>query len=117
MLKTPSVAPKERVNITYQSAIQAAEQIKLLLKMLLLGDFSPSAAYFPLEARPVLSLDKENFDAAMASRNALITLKGLLGDIPTFTQTLRQILHDPKTRERLVEQLYAIDGVGEHHVV
>ena len=167
MSKTPSVAPKERVNITYQSAIQAAEQIELPLKMLLLGEFSPNAAHVPLEARSVLSLDKDNFDVAMASqqlvlqlsvpnhlaadtqedmaislnikgirdfepdrlikqapqlsqlmalRNALITLKGPLGNIPAFTQTLRQIVHDPKTRERLVEQLHAIDGVGEQHV-
>ena len=168
MSKTPSVAPKERVNITYQSAIHAAEQIELPLKVLLLGNFFPSAAHSPLEARPVLSLDKDNFDAAMASqqltvnlsvpnhlaadtqediavsvningirdfepdrvieqvpqlkqlmalRNALITLKGPLGNIPAFSQTLRKIVHDPSTRQRLVEQLHAIDEVGGQHVV
>ena len=53
----------------------------------------------------------------MVLRNALITLKGPLGNIPAFSQTLRKIVHDSSTRQRLVEQLHAIDEVGGQHVV
>lgn len=41
MSKEGSVAPKERVNITYKPAIgNAKEEVELPLKMLMLGDYT-----------------------------------------------------------------------------
>ena len=44
MAKKPSKAPKERINITYRSAIRPSETIELPFKMLVLADVSGLSA-------------------------------------------------------------------------
>lgn len=68
--KDGSVAPKERVNITYKPATGgAAEDVELPLKILMLGDFTGRQDDRPVEERAPINVDKENFDKVMAAQN------------------------------------------------
>lgn len=70
MAKEGSVAPKERVNITYKSATgDAQEQLELPLKMLALGDYTGRPDDTPLEERKPINVDKDNFNQVMAEQN------------------------------------------------
>ncbi len=61
-----SVAPKERVNITYKSATgDAQEEKELPFRVMVLGDFTQKADDTPLEDRKPVSVNKDNFDAVM----------------------------------------------------
>jgi type VI secretion system protein ImpB len=62
MAKDASVAPKERVNITYKSATgDAQEETELPLKVLALGDFTGRQDDTPLEDRKPININKDNF--------------------------------------------------------
>lgn len=64
-----SVAPRERVNITYRPASEGAqEDIELPFKILLLGDFTGRPDERPVEERPPISVDKDNFEKVMAAQ-------------------------------------------------
>ncbi|MFO0554571.1 MAG: type VI secretion system contractile sheath small subunit [Polyangiaceae bacterium] len=66
-MKEGSVAPKERVNITYKPAIgDAKEEVELPLKLLMLGDYTMRPDPRPLEDRKPLNVDKDNFSKVMA---------------------------------------------------
>ncbi|HEY8375792.1 MAG TPA: type VI secretion system contractile sheath small subunit [Nannocystis sp.] len=68
--KEGSVAPKERVNITYKPATDgAAEDVELPLKILMLGDFTGRPDDRPIEDRKPINVDKDNFDKVMAAQN------------------------------------------------
>lgn len=68
--KEGSVAPKERVNITYKPATDgAAEDVELPLKILMLGDFTGRPDDRPVEERKPINVDKDNFDKVMAAQN------------------------------------------------
>lgn len=157
MSKEGSVAPKERVNITYKAATgDAQEQKELPLKMLVLGDFTGKKDERPVEERKPINLDKDNFDQVMAEqrlatavavkntlsddpsaelslslkfeglsdftpdgivkqvpelqkllelRNALIALKGPLGNLPAFRRKIQNLLGDEGARKKLMEEL------------
>ena len=84
-MKTPagSVAPRERVNITYRPATEGAqEDIELPFKILVLGDFTGRADDRPVEERAPISVDKDNFDKVMAAQNleAKVSVKNRLSD-------------------------------------
>ena len=67
MSKEGSVAPKERVNITYKPATDGAqEDVELPLKILMHGDFTGRQDDRPLEDRKPINIDKDNFDKVMA---------------------------------------------------
>ncbi len=69
MGKEGSVAPKERVNITYKPAIgDAKEEVELPLKLLMLGDYTMRPDPRPLEDRKPLNVDKDNFSKVMAEQ-------------------------------------------------
>lgn len=69
-----SVAPKERVNITYKPATGGAqEQIELPLKLVMMGDYTLSSDDRPLEDRKPINIDKDNFSEVM--RNQKLSLK------------------------------------------
>ncbi len=69
-LKDQSVAPKERVNITYKAQVgDAQEETELPLKMLMVGDYTGRADDTPLEERKPISVDKENFNEVMAKQD------------------------------------------------
>lgn len=61
MAKKQSKAPKERVNITYRPATNAAEAVELPFKMLVLADITGEQDDRPFEERPPVRIDKDNF--------------------------------------------------------
>ncbi len=76
-MKTPagSVAPRERVNITYRPATDGAqEDIELPFKILVLGDFTGRADDRPIEERQPISVDKDNFDKVMAAQQLAVEI-------------------------------------------
>lgn len=81
--KDGSVAPKERVNITYKPATDgAAEDVELPLKILMLGDFNGRPDERTIEDRKPINVDKDNFDKVMAAQKleATVTVKNRVGD-------------------------------------
>jgi type VI secretion system protein ImpB len=66
MGKEGSVAPKERVNITYKPATgDAAEEKELPLKILVMGDFTGRKDDRVVEDRKPINIDKDNFNDVM----------------------------------------------------
>jgi type VI secretion system protein ImpB len=75
MGKEGSVAPQERVNITYKpSTGDASSEVELPLKMLFLGDYTGRPDGRPLEERKPINIDKDNFDRVLAEQNLGVTL-------------------------------------------
>lgn len=73
MAKEGTVAPKERVNITYQPATGGAqEQVELPLKFLLLADLIGAPDTRPVEERTPISVDKDNFARVMAEQKLTV---------------------------------------------
>lgn len=79
-----SVAPKERVNITYRPAADGAqEEVELPFKILVLGDLTGRPDERPLEERDPVSIDKDSFDKVMAAQSLSADISvadGLSGD-------------------------------------
>jgi type VI secretion system protein ImpB len=74
-MKEGSVAPKERVNITYKPATgNAKEEVELPLKLLMLGDYSMRPDPTPLEDRKPINVDKDNFQKVMAEQKLSLNL-------------------------------------------
>jgi type VI secretion system protein ImpB len=70
MAKEGSVAPQERINITYKPATgDAQEQVELPLKMMFIGDYSGKADPRPLEDRAPINVDKDNFQQVLREQN------------------------------------------------
>ncbi|MCF6247528.1 MAG: type VI secretion system contractile sheath small subunit [Desulfobacula sp.] len=70
MGKEASVAPKERVNITYKPATgDAKEEVELPLKVLVMGDFTLAEDETPIEDRKAINIDKDNFNDVLNSYN------------------------------------------------
>ena len=77
MAREGSVAPKERVNITYKPATgNAKEEVELPLKMLMLGDYTGRADPRPLEDRKPINVDKDNFQQVMAEQKLAVSTSG-----------------------------------------
>ncbi len=75
MAKEGSVAPKERVNITYKPATgDAKEEVELPLRMLAMGDYTGKPDNRPLEERKPINVDKDNFNQVMAEQNLSLDL-------------------------------------------
>jgi type VI secretion system protein ImpB len=74
-IKDQSVAPKERVNITYKAQVgDAQEETELPLKILMVGDYTGRTDDTPLEERKPISVDKENFSEVMAKQDLKATV-------------------------------------------
>lgn len=70
-----SVAPKERVNISYKTDTGGAQEEKELpLKTLVLGDFTLRADDTPLENRKPVNISKDNFDDVLGSQKLKLDL-------------------------------------------
>ena len=70
-----SVAPKERVNITYKPATgDAKESIELPLKLLMMGDYTSSSDDRMIEDRKPINVDKDTFSDVMKSQNLSMKL-------------------------------------------
>jgi type VI secretion system protein ImpB len=68
-----SVAPKERVNITYKpSTGDRQAEVELPLKMLFLGDYTGRADERTVEDRKPINVDKDNFQQVLAEQNLAI---------------------------------------------
>jgi type VI secretion system protein ImpB len=81
--KGGSVAPKERVNISYKPAIgDANAQIELPMKVLVLSQFSSQPDDRVMEEREIINVNKGNFDEVMASMNLNVnfTVENKLSD-------------------------------------
>lgn len=158
MAKDSSLAPKERINVTFRPATGGAqEEIELPLKVMVVGDFLQRHDGRPLIDRKPVSVNKNNFADVMAKqdlevrlsvrnrltdsedpgdlpvslsfqslrdfepegvarqipemnsllklRDALISLKGPLGNAPAFRAALEEALHDERQRRQIMEEL------------
>ena len=75
MSKEGSVAPQERVNITYKPATgDAKEDVELPLKILALGNYTGRADDRPLEDRKPINIDKDNFNQVMTEQKLALTI-------------------------------------------
>jgi type VI secretion system protein ImpB len=74
MSREQSVAPKERVNITYKPATgNAKEEVELPLKLLMLGDYTGRPDPRPLEDRKPINVDKDNFQKVMSEQKLTLS--------------------------------------------
>ena len=158
MAKESSVAPKERINITFKPATGGAqEEIELPLKLLVVGDYIHRFDDRKLEDRKPISIDKMTFDEVLSKqglelnmsvpnrlqdegdadelaialsiramkdftpaslvnqvpelkklmelRDALVALKGPLGNAPSFRKAIEGVLADDESRARVLSEL------------
>jgi type VI secretion system protein ImpB len=158
MAKEGSVAPKERINVTFKPAIGGGqEEIELPLKLLAIGDFIHRKDERKIEDRKPISIDKMTFDEVLAKqelslllsvpnrlqqesdtdeltvqlrlrsmkdfnpanlvdqvpelkklmelRDALVALKGPLGNAPAFRKAIEGVLADDTSRSRVLDEL------------
>lgn len=158
MAKEGSVAPKERINVTFKPATGGAqEEIELPLKLLAIGDYTQRKDERKVEDRKPISIDKITFDEVLAKqelsltlsvanrlqtqgsaeelaievrvnsmkdfnpaslveqvpelkklmelRDALVALKGPLGNAPAFRKAIEAVLVDDESRGRVLGEL------------
>lgn len=160
MGREASIAPKERINVTFKPATgNAQEEIELPLKATVIGDFWQRHDERLLQDRKPVGINKNNFADVMEKqglgltfavprklqegesdvdlqvnlafssmrdfepgnivdqipemaqlnklRQALVSLKGPLGNLPTFRKALEDILKNPAQREALLREVEA----------
>lgn len=156
--KEGSVAPKERINVTFKPATgDGLEELELPLKLLMVGDYTLAEDDRKLEDRKAININKNNFDevlekhnlnldlevenklsdnaddaelavnlqfkslkdfdpaslvqqvpemkALMELREALVALKGPLGNVPAFRKAIEEVLTDEASREKVLAEL------------
>lgn len=75
MAKEGSVAPQERVNITYKASTgDAQEEVELPLKLLFIGDYTGRPDSRAVEDRKPVSVDKDNFQKVLGEQNLSLNL-------------------------------------------
>ena len=158
MAKASSLAPKERINVTFKPATGGAqEEIELPLKVMVMGDFLQRHDPRRLLDRKPVQVSKDNFDDVMEKqdlglqfsvpnrlrddakdddlnvnlqvkslsdfspegvarqvpelngllelREALVSLKGPLGNLPAFRKAIEEVLSDQRQREAVMREL------------
>ena len=158
MAKEGSVAPKERINVTFKPATGGAqEEIELPLKLLAISDYTQRTDERKVEERKPISVDKMTFDEVLSKqelsltlsvpnrlqegrdtdelamklqinsmkdfnpaslveqvpelkklmelRDALVALKGPLGNAPAFRKAIEGVLADDESRGRVLGEL------------
>ncbi len=156
--KESSIAPKERINVTFKPATGGAvEEIELPMKVMVLGDFLQRHDPRSLPDRKPISINKNNFAEVMANqklgldlsvpnvlqdgesendvpvhlnietmrdfepgnileqvpqtnkllriREALVSLRGPMGNMPAFRKALEEVMKDPRQREAVQKEL------------
>lgn len=81
-----SIAPKERVNIVYESTTgDAKASVELPLKQLVLGDFTQQESDTPLDERQPIQVDKDNYDEVLKAQGLSLTMAvpNRLAEIPS----------------------------------
>jgi type VI secretion system protein ImpB len=162
MAKESSIAPKERINITFKPATGGAkDEIELPMKVMVLGDFLQRHDQRNLIDRKPVSINKNNFEEVLSKqelaltfvvqdrlrdnatecdipiklkfksmrdfepagiaeqipemckllklREALVSLKGPMGNLPSFRKAIEEVLTDSRQREQLMTEL-GMDG-------
>lgn len=86
-----------RLDLNVPSSLSPAADAELAISLRLgsINDFSPDRI-----ARQVPQLDK-----LLQLREALVALKGPMGNLPAFRQQLQKLLNDPHTRQQLAHEL------------
>jgi type VI secretion system protein ImpB len=75
MASAGSVAPKERINITYKPATGDAQaEVELPLKLLVVGDYTQRADDRPVEDRAPINVDKDNFQEVLKAQKLSLDL-------------------------------------------
>src|SRR5690606_59105 len=75
MAKEGSVAPKERINVTFKPATGNAQQeIELPLKLMVLGDFTQRVDERKIEDRKPISIDRNSFDEVLGKQSLSLTV-------------------------------------------
>ena len=158
MAKEGSVAPKERINVTFRPTTGGAqEEIELPLKLLTIGDYTQRVDERKVEERKPISVDKMTFDEVLSKqelrltlslpnrlqegsdidelamklqinsmkdfnpasvvqqvpelrklmelRDALVALKGPLGNAPAFRKAIEDVLATDESRDRVLVEL------------
>lgn len=158
MAKDSSIAPKERINVTFKPATGGAlEEIELPMKVMAVGDFMQRHDPRNLSDRNPVSINKQNFEEVLAKqalslqisvpnrlrdnvadtdipvslefkamkdfepagiaeqipemrkllqlRDALVSLKGPMGNIPAFRKAIEEVLADDRQREMIMKEL------------
>lgn len=156
--KEGSVAPKERINVTFKpSTGEGMEELELPLKLMMIGDYTLVQDEQKLEDRKAININKNNFNevlenhdlgltlqvpnrlsdnatddelavnlqfktmkdfdpaslvqqvpemkALMELRDALVALKGPLGNVPSFRKAIEEVLTDQSAREKVLAEL------------
>ena len=76
MASRGTVAPKERINITYKPATGDAQaQVELPLKLMVLGDYTLQEDERPLEDRQPVNVDKDNFAEVMRKHELNLSIQ------------------------------------------
>lgn len=75
MHPTGSIAPKERINISYHQAGKDQEQVELPLKILVLGNYGGDPSTEFLEDRKPISVNKDNFSSVMRQSNLKLSIQ------------------------------------------
>ena len=112
MAKEGSVAPKERINIVYKPATgDAKEEIELPLKLLVVGDFTQRAEDETLENRPMINIDKDNFNDVLRGQNLKLSinvdnkLAADGGELPVHLKMQSMKDFDPEAVARQIPEL------------
>lgn len=160
--KEGSVAPKERINITFKpSTGEGMEELELPLKLMMIGDYTLTKDDRKLEDRKAININKNNFNevlenqnigldlqvpnrlsdrdvneeialslrfktlkdfdpanlvqqvpemkALMELREALVALKGPLGNVPSFRKAIEEVLTNQDAREKVLAELGMVE--------
>ncbi|WP_320151479.1 type VI secretion system contractile sheath small subunit [uncultured Tolumonas sp.] len=156
--KESSVAPKERINVTFKpSNGEGLDELELPLKLMMMGDYTLKTDDRKLEDRKAININKNNFNevlekhnlslelqvpnrltdettneelavklqfqsmkdfdpaslvqqvpemkALMELRDALVALKGPLGNVPSFRKAIEEVLTNQESRDKVLAEL------------
>lgn len=156
--KESSVAPKERINVTFKpSSGDGLDELELPLKLMMMGDYTLKTDDRKIEDRKAINVNKNNFNevlekhnlsldlqvpnrlsddvkdeelaiklqfqsmkdfdpaslvqqvpemkALMELRDALVALKGPLGNVPSFRKAIEEVLTNQESRDKVLAEL------------
>ena len=156
--KESSVAPKERINVTFKpSNGEGLDELELPLKLMMMGDYTLKVDDRKIEDRKAININKNNFNevlekhnlnlelqvpnrltdetteqelaiklqfqsmkdfdpaslvqqvpemkALMELRDALVALKGPLGNVPSFRKAIEEGLTNQESRDKVLAEL------------